>query len=249
MKNLWNWSHLETSHNDCTKQNCSMTPEEFAKEYQVENAFLVSYGGNITPPFEPVAERMKDNRNIKWTILGNSTDPLPESPLGFAEEIIELSKKYPNITGGVIDDFYAPERLKRFPPEVLQTIQKRLAENGLDFWAVLYESHIYKDDVKKYYDCFDGITFWIWEQEHIDQLEENVNRFFSLFPDKRKMVGVYLWDYAGSKDMDIHRFQKQVEKYLSLLEAGQIEGIIFCSGCVGDAPFETNKLLKTYSCK
>ena len=249
MENLWNWSHLESSHNHYTKHNSSITPEEFAEEYQIENAFLVSYGGNITPPFEPFAERMKDLRNIKWSILGNSTDPLPESPLGFAEEIIELSKKYPNITGGVIDDFYAPVRLKRFPPEVLRAIQKRLAENGLDFWGVLYESHIYMDDVKKYYDCFDGITFWIWEQEHIDQLEENLNQFFTLFPEKRKMVGVYLFDYAGGKEMDINRFKKQVERYLSLLEEGKIEGIIFCSGCVGDAPLETNKLLKTYSCK
>ena len=249
MENLWNWSHLESSHNHYTKHNSSITPEEFAEEYQIENAFLVSYGGNITPPFEPFAERMKDLRNIKWSILGNSTDPLPESPLGFAEEIIELSKKYPNITGGVIDDFYAPVRLKRFPPEVLRAIQKRLAENGLDFWGVLYESHIYMDDVKKYYDCFDGITFWIWEQDHIDQLEENLNQFFTLFPEKRKMVGVYLFDYAGGKEMDINRFKKQVERYLSLLEEGKIEGIIFCSGCVGDAPLETNKLLKTYSCK
>ena len=169
--------------------------------------------------------------------------------MGFAEEIIELSKKYPNITGGVIDDFYAPVRLKRFPPEVLRAIQKRLAENGLDFWGVLYESHIYMDDVKKYYDCFDGITIWIWEQEHIDQLEENLNQFFTLFPEKRKMVGVYLFDYAGGKEMDINRFKKQVERYLSLLEEGKIEGIIFCSGCVGAAPLEPNKLLKTYSCK
>ena len=119
-----------------------MTPEAFAKEYQVENAFLVSYGGNITPPFEPVAERMKDIHNIKWSILGDASSPLPDSPLGFTEEIIELAKKYPNITGGVIDDFYAPERLKRFPPEVLQTIQKRLAENGLDLHVTSNKTNI-----------------------------------------------------------------------------------------------------------
>lgn len=47
---LWNRGHLEGSHNGCTPFECSMTPEEFAREYGIPNAFIVSYGGNIQPP-------------------------------------------------------------------------------------------------------------------------------------------------------------------------------------------------------
>ena len=72
-----------------------------------------------------------------------------------------------------------------------------------------------------------------------------------LFPQNLEQAHARTIAQIKHKANEEHRaaFQKQVEKYLSLLEAGQIEGIIFCSGCVGDAPFETNKLLKTYSCK
>ena len=29
---LWNWGHLEGSHNECTGMTCAMTPEQFAAE-------------------------------------------------------------------------------------------------------------------------------------------------------------------------------------------------------------------------
>ena len=42
IEKLWNWGHLEGSHNKCTKLNCSMTPEAFASVYGIKNAFIVS---------------------------------------------------------------------------------------------------------------------------------------------------------------------------------------------------------------
>ena len=47
---LWNWGHLEDSHNSVTLIDSKMSPEDFAKEYSVERSFIVSYGGNIEPP-------------------------------------------------------------------------------------------------------------------------------------------------------------------------------------------------------
>ena len=243
---LWNWGHLEASHNQAVKQECSMTPEEFSVEYGVPNAFIVSYAGNITPPFDALAERLSCLQEIKWSILGDAGTPLPEAELAYTEEIIELAKKYPNVTGGMIDDFYSPKRLERFTPTVLQKMQKKLSENGLDFWAVLYEVHIAEENLKEYYDCFDGITYWIWKQEHIDDLDNYLEQFFMRFSDKRKMLGIYIWDYARLVPMEQERFKKQLEKYVTLLEENKVEGLIICSGCAGDANLETNYFLKDY---
>ena len=65
---FWNWGHLEGSHNDCTGLDCSMTPEEFAEEYGIRNSFIVSYGGNIQPPFDGLAERLSGLREIKYML-------------------------------------------------------------------------------------------------------------------------------------------------------------------------------------
>lgn len=223
-----------------------MTPEEFSVAYGVPNAFVVSYAGNINPPFDALADRLSGLQEIKWSILGDAGTPLPEAELAYTEEIIELAKKYPNVTGGVIDDFYSPKRLERFSPAVLQKIQKKLSENGLDFWAVLYEVHIAEENLKEYYDCFDGITYWIWKQEHIDDLDAYLELFFDRFPNKRKMLGIYIWDYARLVPMEQERFIKQLDKYAALLLERKVEGLIVCSGCAGDANLETNRFLKRY---
>jgi len=60
-----------------------------------------------------------------------------------------------------------------------------------------------------------------------------------------------LYDYLDDKTqpMDIKLFELQLSKYFDLLREKKIEGIIFCSNTVGDAPLETNKILKEYISK
>ena len=86
---LWNWGHLESSHNGCTGLCCRMTPEKFAEEYGIPNAFMVSYGGNIQPPFGPLAGRLSSLGQIKWSVLGDASTPLPEAELGNAGDILD----------------------------------------------------------------------------------------------------------------------------------------------------------------
>ena len=56
-----------------------------------------------------------------------------------------------------MDDFFSPERMERFPPELLKKIQNKLNANSLDFWCVLYDLKIY-EDLSNYLDCFDEIV-------------------------------------------------------------------------------------------
>lgn len=242
---LWNWGHLEGSHNEITKLNCSMTPEEFGKVYGINKSFMVSYGGNIQPPFAPLAERFSGLSEVVWSVLGDFSTPLPEHRLGNTNDIIEALQSGKNITGGVVDDFFSEERMKRFPPEVLMEIKRALNRHGLKFWCVLY-SHQLDFDLEKHMDCFDGVTFWIWKCEDIVNAEEYLNKFFGLTQGKATMLGIYLWDYAGEKPMDIKLFEKQLSLYLSLLKEKKTDGVVFCSSTVGDADLETNTLLKSY---
>lgn len=149
-----------------------------------------------------------------------------------------------------MDDFFAPERMERFPPNVLKKIQNRLNDNNLDFWCVLYNSRI-DDDLTEYLDCFDGISFWIWGCEKIVDLDKYLERYFAITKNKKKMLGIYLYDYLDDKTqpMDIKLFEKQLSKYFELLKENKIDGIIFCSNTVGDAPLETNQMLKEYIAK
>ncbi len=243
---FWNWGHLEGSHNACTGLNCSMSPEQFADEYGIRNSFIVSYGGNIQPPFDALAERLSSLSEIKWSVLGDASTPLPEAELGNTEDILNIIDKAPNITGGVVDDFFSPERMKRFPPEVLKKIRARLNEKGLDFWCVLY-AHELDRDLEQYLDCFDGITFWVWHSKDIPCAKESVEKLLTMSKDKPIMLGIYTFDYAaGAVKMKPDLFEMQLMLYADMLKSKQVEGIIVCSSTIGDADLDTNKILKDF---
>lgn len=242
---LWNWGHLEGSHNQCVNKECKMTPEMFAEKYGIKNAFLVSYAGNIQPPFDDLAKRFSALREIKWSVLGDAGTPLPEAELGNTQDIIDVLGVGGNITGGVVDDFFSPERMERFTPEVLKKIQGVLNAVGRDFWCVLYE-HQLDMDLKSYLDCFDGVTFWIWNSKNLSNVELYLEKLFALAAGKSVMLGIYLWDYNDSKELETAAFEGQLQYYFSLLKAKQIEGIIFCSSTIGDAGLETTDVLKKY---
>jgi len=249
---LWNWGHLEGSHNKCTGLQCSMTPEEFAREYGIERAFIVSYGGNIQPPFDDMAKRLAPSlKEIKWSVLGDSSTPLPDDELGNTGDILNTidAATGANITGGIVDDFFSPKRLDRFTPEVLKKIRSTLNARGLDFWCVLY-SHQFDLDIEKYLDCFDGVTFWFWGCHRMTDMQGDIERLRGIIGDKPLMLGVYLWDYGGgAKPMDIARFTEELDLSFDMLRRGELEGVVFCSSTVGDADLETNRVLKEYIAK
>lgn len=240
---LWNWGHLEGSHDLCIGKKCTMTPEMFAEEYGIKNAFIVSYGGNIQPPFDDLAKRFSVLREVKWSVLGDALTPLPEAELGNTQDIIDVLDVGGNITGGIVDDFFSPERMERFSPEVLKKIRAALNAVGRDFWCVLYE-HQLEMELERYIDCFDGITFWIWDSHNIANMEMYLDKVFALAKGKPVMLGMYFWDYNGSEAIEPATFERQLQHYVSLLKSRQIEGIVFCSGAIGDAGLETMEILK-----
>lgn len=244
---LWNWGHLEGSHNAVVSMDCKMTPEGFAEEYGIKNAFIVSYGGNIQPPFDGLAKRLSGLGEIKWSVLGDASTPLPEAELGNTQDILDVLPVGKNITGGVVDDFFAPARMERFTPEVLKKIKKALNDKGLDFWCVLYDNQL-DFDLEKYIECFDGVSFWIWEGKNIAHMEMYLEKLFSLTAGKKVMLGIYLWDYSEEANcpMDTALFEKQMKAYFELIVAKKIDGVIVCSNTIGDADLETNRILKKY---
>lgn len=267
---LWNWGHLAGSHNSMINLDCKMSPEAFAEEYGIKNTFMVSYGGNIQPPFAPYADKLTSLNEVVWSVLGDGSSPIPEAELGNTNDVIEVAKTFKNITGGVVDDFFSPVRLERFGPDILMKIKKALNDRGLKFWCVLYAHQLdekanlddvekyqplidkyddvncFDDVINKYLDCFDGITFWIWKCEDIANINEYYEEVKKRAKGKELMLGVYLWDYSVCKLMDSELFEKQLEFCFDKIEKKEISGMIVCSNTIGDADLETNKILKRH---
>ena len=107
--------------------------------------------------------------------------------MGDLDEVIGQINRYKNVTGGIMDDCFGPERLKVYTKEKLFEMNRRLKEGAgadADMWCVLYE-HQLENDLGGRTDAFDGITFWTWEERNLVNFEKNYEKLFNFIYRKR----------------------------------------------------------------
>ena len=98
----------------------------------------------------------------------------------------------------------------------LQKIRDRLMVNGrkLDLGVTLYTYQL-DPKIRSHLDYCDVISLWTWEAKDLGRLEENFARFKALVPNKRTLLGCYMWDFGTGKPMPIAAMKKQCEFGLS----------------------------------
>jgi len=247
---LWIWGHRAGSHNSKYGFESFMSPVEAAVYLGVSNVFMVSLKGNIVPPFDKFSRALSVLREIKYSVVGDSSSPDNASSFGDTEEIIRQANLFDNITGGIFDDFYSERRLKVYTPEVLGAIRRRLNSNKkpLDMWSVIYD-HNLNIDAQGQIDAFDGLSYWTWRHSDLDKFESNYGKFLALTPEKRRMLGCYLYDYGTSTQVPAQKIVWQLDRYTECIKKGEAEGIIFCSNTVADLGFEAVAAAKEWIAK
>ena len=111
--------------------------------------------------------------------------------------------------------------------EMKQLYDETLAyKRRLDLAIVLYTHQLHPSiqPVMKYVDV---VSLWIWTGADIQMIEENFKKYRSLVPDKPTLLGIYMWDFGGRKELDQNFMVKQLDYALRLYKERQIEGMIF----------------------
>ena len=235
---LWIWGHEVGSHNNAwgLPATSTITPVEAARYLGVPNVIMVEYGGKPAPPLRPHAAAMSSCKNVVWSVIGAGCDAVQDhkSVLG---DVNSLASEFPNITGVMMDDFFTikddQDRVvnPRASLEQLRDFRKDLSP--LDLWVVVYDyqaSIVSKDHV----DLCDVVNFWTWEASNLKDVESNLAVLKSRFPNKRVVLGCYMWDYGKSQSMPLNLMEKQCELGLRYLQEKQIEGMVFLASCICD---------------
>lgn len=237
---LWVWGHEAGSHNDayCLPGKSRMTPVESAYYLGVPNALMVVYDNKPAPPFDRLAVAFRPLQQVVWSIVGDSSSVRNNQQTDL-EAVLALSGKFPNLRGAIMDDFFHPPdasgSISRVGIPGLQQMRARLhaVPRPLDLWVVLYQ-HDLDLPVAPYLEACDVVTFWTWKPELLSSLEQNFARAEALASGKRKVLGIYLWDYNGCQPVPIALMEHQCRLGLEWLHAGRIDGIIFLASCVCD---------------
>ncbi|NLM78240.1 MAG: hypothetical protein GX173_09160 [Ruminococcaceae bacterium] len=237
---FWLWGHPENRYfNEYGNYRHSrMTPMEGASYLGVQNTFMVPVGVKVNP--RQYNKSFRALQQVGWSIDNAATSSLA------LESLIENAKEFPNITCGVFDDFVGQRKTQPVPVERFEAVNKRMHQNEvrpLDMWMVLY-THEFGVDQKEdqwlqpYIGTFDGIIMWTWQEKDVVLFEEKFEIFKRLTAGKRRMLGLYLWNFGEHKEATAKAVQWQLDRYHQLLVQGEVEGIVLHTNTMADLDYE-----------
>jgi len=218
-----------------------VTPVEGAYYLGVERlAMIVSREGPY-PPLEPYLRIMRPLKEVVWSIVdsGGVTGWAQGKEL---DMLCDLACRFPNITGIFMDDFFNGKPEDGYAVhsiEKLTRIREKLVlpHRTLDLWAVLYR-HQLDLPVIEHLNMCDVVSFWEWWGRELPHLETNLEKLERLVPDKRRSLGIYLWDYGDRAPMPLDLMQHQCRLGLEWLKSGRIDSMMFLTNYLLDQDFE-----------
>lgn len=169
------------------------------------------------------------------------------------EFIVDLADKYDNVIGASLDDFNAmfgsysePEKTKKIQSTIMD-IKNDLskAKRPLEVNAVLYFFEL-KNVNPEAFKELDTISFWTWDSNDLVNLESNFEKACKMFPNQKKMLGIYLYDFRNYHPVPLDKMKHQCEVGLKLLKEGKVDGLIFEANSVMGAGFETDEWVRNW---
>jgi hypothetical protein len=152
----------------------------------------------------------------------------PERTRARAEIVSQLSRDFPNVTGGFFDDLKGLIKAHNYTVADLAATRAALGSHNpaLKMWSVVYGHELDDADfwasVAPYIDI---INLWIWQSADLEQqLDAHVERCRALFPGKPLNVGCYLRDYGIPAPVPVERLALQFNRIVHYLERGLVSG-------------------------
>ena len=162
--------------------------------------------------------------------------------IGLANAEAEASSEYPgHPAANVLREAPAPPPEGPFSLPALKELRRRLeaGEPPLDLWVVLYTGEFGLPFLQEHLALCDVVTMWTWQAADLELLGGSFARFEELVGDRRKVLGLYMWDCGTGQPMPLDAMATQCELGLSWLKQGRIEGMILLASCICDLDLET----------
>jgi len=249
---LWIWTHSAGAHNnDFTTRHAGyripghsrMTPVEGAAYLGVWNLMFIRFFDEPPPPLDPYAISFRPMKRVVMPLVDAGGLSVPE----VREHVLELPRRFPNIVGFVMDDFFGKGGAPSLPTSELEALRKRLVIDGrkMDLYVVLYSTQV-DWPVAEALDYCDKITFWTWQSEDLAQLEERFARMEEIAPGKGRLLGCYMYDYGNKTIMPPDRMRMQLDLGLRWLKEKRIEGMILLASNICDIELEAVELTRQW---
>jgi hypothetical protein len=235
---LWMWGHDPGDFDGPKGEyniplSAPMSMAEGIKSMGIPNVCVIRSGA----PDEEYRRQFKDVKRIAWKLAHG----VNQSYYAMKDYVFGLRDTTPNLTGYYLDDFFqfgnrpdfdrdsetepAPAALSM--DELKELYKKTVAYNRrLDLAMVLYTKQLCPA-IKPSMIYVDLVSLWIWDGSDIGVIEDNFTKYRSLVPDKPTLLGIYMWDFGGKKELGRDFMVKQLDYAYRLYKERKIEGMIF----------------------
>lgn len=250
---LWLWGQDAGSHHNpeygwnIPGEN-KMGPVEGAAYLGIPNCFRVVMGGSPEPPFDDESKRLAGFDQVAWSIMGDKSSIRNNNGADDLEEVLRQAEKYPNVVGGVLDDFFRPEqRDARITLERLKEIRERLHAfpRKLELFLVYYAA-LLEIDYTPYLELVDVVTFWSWDSAELACAEENLNKIIAMTPGKKHLAGCYLYNYGDCRELTDEEMRNQLELYYRFYQENKIDGVVVCSNNIADTGVKAVEIFREF---
>ncbi|HOS95461.1 MAG TPA: hypothetical protein PLQ54_19270, partial [Armatimonadota bacterium] len=153
----------------------------------------------------------------------------------------EASSEYP---GHPASNLLADDRGEPTGPfslSALRALRHKLdsAPLPLELHAVLYTHELQLGQwLMPHIEVCDAVSLWTWRAEELARLPESLDRCEAIIGDKRKLLGLYMWDYGNKAPMPLSLMERQCTLGLQWLRSGRVQGLIFLASCICDLGLE-----------
>ncbi len=218
-------SHARYTFEENINNSCS--------EWDVNKAY-----GIILPPTEYGAVNQPKDSDV-WK-------PFEKEPgmIQAAHRFSELSKRCPQISGVIIDDFFNdyPKDISLAQLRAMKDalLGKRIDENGnvdsaspattpnLKLYIVVYEHHLGLKVDPAALELLDGVCFWMWKQsENFKNFDEYLATVTRSYPNRDVIAGVYV---RHSQELPtVESVHHIMERAIDAYAQGKINGLLIFS--------------------
>jgi len=227
---------LGKSHDQRFTRWSRITPAEGAAMLDIPNVIMVVSDG-VPAPYSAEAYGYMESfcrmQNVVWSVVGSAS-----FRAGNEEQFVcDLTDRYPNVSGVYADDFlgasHMPDKTDQQKRQIILDIRQALdsAAKPLSMWLTLYTHYLEESD-PALYGMFDSLVLWTWEYRDLDRLPQHFTLMEEKYPEQKKYLGIYLYDYPSGMPVPTEYMERQCEYGLSLLQEGRIAGMVFLTNCV-----------------
>jgi hypothetical protein len=108
---LWLWGHERGSHDGLfgLTRTSRITPVEAAQYMGLRNLVMVTFADKPLPPYDQHLIAMRPLHNVVWSIVGDSSSKRHDKQSDL-DAVTALAPRFPNLVGGIMDDFFVPPK-------------------------------------------------------------------------------------------------------------------------------------------